>query len=645
MSRAVPNTMPAWARPIRIPDSIEITHTEPAFAIAGKTGIWRVPFKLSKDVPPGSTLKAQLWGGRNNRGMFIDSQIEHPKAEGYIAAELEDGTCIPMQVEKQPGTYVLTLPTGGLKKGQLLTILLGSQAKSGAGIKACKEHVFNKFFVLCSVPVKEPNLPNAWTKETEDQIVAACTMHILGGKNDHIRAYVPASTRLGKIFHILVRPEDEFGNISHQKMGDLIISIDGKKIETEIEKVPNSNCLRAKVSLSAEGTYRIKVHETNSKYEAVSNPTICSAIAQPVYWGMIHGHTEMSDGTGTIDQYFHQLKNEVMMDFAASGDHDHLLETPDEFWKKICKAVKCWHKPHEFITFLGYEWAKWRKNGDGDRNVYYLDDDRPMYRSDDEEYPSPLDLFNILTQNKEKAIVIPHHTGHGGNFCDWKDHSSKYERLVEMFQIRGSYECSEQDGNPVPEKADNCLPYPNGYVQNALALGWRIGFTAGGDDHQGHWGSEFRFHKGKTDYKQGLMSVEAHEKTREAIFEAMYNRRVVATTGARMLLTYHINGTPMGSELSLKNSPNWASLRKISVEFHGTAVVDRIDITRNNSIVHSIPGNGTMDASIAWEDTDAIDKTWLSATKHCNHPFTFYYVRVLQMDGEVAWASPVWIEP
>lgn len=648
MSRDVPNTMPMWARPIRIPESIEITHTAPVFAIAGETGIWRVPFKLSKDVPARSVLKLQLWGGRNNKGAFTDAQIEHPEAEGYIATELEDGTRVSMQAGagNLPGTYVLALPDCGLKKGQSLTILLGGQAKGGAGIKVCKEHIFNKFFVLYSVPVNGPKLPNVWTKEMEDQIVAVCTMHILGGKIDRIRAYAPATTRPRKAFHIIVRPEDEFGNLSHQEMGNISISVNGETLEAEIERVPDSICLRIKISLCTEGIYRIQVREINSGCETMANPTICSDDrAQPVYWGMIHGHTEMSDGTGKIDHYFHQLKNEVMLDFAASGDHDHLWETSDEFWEMTCKAVKRWHKPHEFVTFLGYEWAKWRRNGDGDRNVYYLDDDRPMYRSDDGKYPSPPDLFNTLTQNKEKAIVIPHHTGHGGNFCDWKDHSSEYERLVEMFQIRGSYECSEQDGNPVPEKADNCLPYPNGYVQNALALGWRVGFTAGGDDHQGHWGTEFRFLWGKTGYKQGLMSVEAREKTREAIFEAMYNRRVVATTGARMLLTYHLNGNPMGSELSLKNIPGLAALRKFSVKFHGTAVVDRIDIIRNNSVVYSASGTGLKDLSVSWEDNDPIDDIWLPAAKFCDNSFVFYYVRVVQQNGEAAWASPIWIDP
>jgi hypothetical protein len=294
------------------------------------------------------------------------------------------------------------------------------------------------------------------------------------------------------------------------------------------------------------------------------------------------------------------------------------------------------------VTFPGYEWAKWRRNGDGDRNVYYLADDRPMYRSDDGEYPSPPDLFRALARNEEKAIVIPHHTGHGGNFCDWKDHDGAYERLIEIFQVRGSYECSEEDGNPVPERASAVPPYRPGSVRAALALGWRAGFTAGGDDHIGQWGTEARI---GACYAQGLTCVESDGRSRESIFAAMYDRRTVATTGARMLLTYRLNGSPMGSELSLKAFPELAVCRRVTIEFHGTGAVDRVEVIRSNRVAYSVPARGEQDVSIAWDDREPMEATWLPPAKFCSHPFAYYYVRVIQQDGEVAWASPVWIDP
>lgn len=652
MKATTPDIMPPWARPIRIPEAIEISHAEPPFAIAGERSSWRLPFTLSKDVPPGAILKVQLSGGRNNRGTFEGVQTEHAEADGYIRATLDGGADLPMAPDKKAGTYVIRQPAQGLGKGQVLTIVLGDRKHGGGGITVCRERLLNKFFVLYSVATEtaEPKFPqwagnDVWAEGTDGRIVAACTLHILGGAMTRLRVYTPATCRPGEPVTVLVRPEDASGNLSHVRPGPLTLAAEGKAIAAAFEPVPSSTCLRATVQLPEEGVYRLTVRDTRAGLEAVSNPTLCSRTGQPVYWGMIHGHTEMSDGTGTLDQYFRQLKEEVLMDFAASADHDHRWETSDAYWAVTSAAVKRWHQPHEFVTFLGYEWAKWRRNGDGDRNVYYLQDDRPMYRSDDGDYPTPPDLFKALSGRCEHAIVIPHHTGHGGNFCDWKDHSPEHERLVEIFQVRGSFECSAAEGNPVPERAAKQAPFLKGYVRTALAQGWRVGFTAGGDDHHGQWGSEFRFGAVDGGYKQGAMSVEAGEKTRAALFGALYNRRVVATSGARMLLTYSLNGQPLGSELSVARMPELASRRTLTVSVHGTAAVDRIDIIRNNHVFHSIPGNGGMDLAATIDDRDALDGLWMPPAPHCTHPFAFYYVRVIQTDGEVAWASPTWIDP
>jgi len=48
------------------------------------------------------------------------------------------------------------------------------------------------------------------------------------------------------------------------------------------------------------------------------------------WWGMIHGHSELSDGAGNLRDYFSQLRDECALDFGALSDHDHLFETEDE---------------------------------------------------------------------------------------------------------------------------------------------------------------------------------------------------------------------------------------------------------------------------------------------------------------------------
>ena len=99
----------------------------------------------------------------------------------------------------------------------------------------------------------------------------------------------------------------------------------------------------------------------------------------------------------------------------------------------------------------------------------------------------------------------------------------------------------------------------------------------------------------------------------------------------------------MGSELSAAMDADLHTRRLISIEVHGTAPIERIDIIRNNRVVHSVSGTAP-DCEASWEDTSSLDEVLLPPAKFRASPFCFYYVRVIQADGEVAWASPIWIE-
>ncbi len=129
-------------------------------------------------------------------------------------------------------------------------------------------------------------------------------------------------------------------------------------------------------------------------------------------------------------------------------------------------------------------------------------------------------------------------------------------------------------------------------------------------------------------------------RSRESIWDALWNRRVVATSGPRILLTVELNGHPIGSELKVSSEPALAKSRRIKVAFHGTAPIERIEIIRNNKVVHS-----TKQAEFTWQDTEPLEEILMPPAKHCPHPFCFYYVRAVQTDHQTAWASPIWIDP
>lgn len=622
--------MPRWERPVRIPEKAPLTHADPPCAIAGEPGTWRLPFMIPEDIAGGERLCLLASCKRNSAEAFENLSVKGPREPGAITAFINQDQPIELR-QAAPGSFEFSLPARGVKRGETIVFVIHRAV--------AESRMLDKFFALHKPP---QGTAMRLAPPTLDLVVSACSMHVLGGPATHIHAWARAWADADGEISILVRPEDKFHNLSAWPLKRAAAFLDGRELECVCEPVPNSSCLILKTKPAARGVTGITVRLPETGLVAETNPIMGPAALPELrpFWGMIHGHTEMSDGYGSLNNYFHQLRHEAALDFGAPGDHDHLNETTDEMWKLTCERVRQWNAPGSFVTFLGYEWAKWRRNGDGDRNVYYLEDDKPLFRSDEGEYPTPPDLFRAL--RGENAIVIPHHTAHSGNFCDFKDHDPALERLIEIYQERGSYECAEQDGNPIPEHFPRPPfepypnpPYPGGFIRDALALGWRAGFTAGGDDHTHSAGTGRR--------RDGLMCVFAGELTRHGLWEGMRERRVTATTGARILLFYSVNGKPMGCEHDARKAPGLLDARTMQIEFHGTARARKLEIIRNNRCVHE-ETNRSTDFTMEWTDTEPLAGALMPPAKFCKRPFCFYYIRVRQEDGEMAWASPVWID-
>ena len=95
----------------------------------------------------------------------------------------------------------------------------------------------------------------------------------------------------------------------------------------------------------------------------------------------------------------------------------------------------------------------------------------------------------------------------------------------------------------------------------------------------------------------------------------------------------------MGEEttLSVNDKP-----RIITVKAEGTAPIVKIEIIRNNEVVHTYKKRD-LSAEFQWEDDKPLNQIALSSTYNGDAPFVFYYCRLTQENGQMAWSSPVWI--
>jgi hypothetical protein len=66
----------------------------------------------------------------------------------------------------------------------------------------------------------------------------------------------------------------------------------------------------------------------------------------------------------------------------------------------------------------------------------------------------------------------------------------------------------------------------------------------------------------------------------------------------------------------------------------GTGPIDRVEVIRNGEVSHTErPSQDAAESRYHWEDP---------APRKGETP-SYYYVRVIQKDGQMAWASPIWV--
>ncbi len=160
-----------------------------------------------------------------------------------------------------------------------------------------------------------------------------------------------------------------------------------------------------------------------------------------------------------------------------------------------------------------------------------------------------------------------------------------------------------------------------------LTNGYRIGIMASTDNHSSRAGFGFRRHKAKgigPEVGTSLVAVFAGERTRESVFAGLYNRRVYATSGERILLRMDVDGNPMGTEFRGSTPP------RIRVTVTGTRPIQRIELKKNSKVIFTRPGHDRHETFEYLDRSNAYDNV-------------YYYVRVVQEDGEEAISSPVWM--
>ena len=340
-----------------------------------------------------------------------------------------------------------------------------------------------------------------------------------------------------------------------------------------------------------------------------------------VYWGDMHGHTAISDGKGSLDDYFTHARDNAKLDFVVVSDHDFgnaaPWKMPQETWTLTQDKVDQYTENGKFVAIGGYEWTSQSKYWtpeeplfDGPvkfynhKNVYFPGRVDYLFSSKDPAYNSP----NLLAQAVQGAggLIQNNHLDPRAEGKDQFDYDPIYASVIvntEMWPDTMQYQGKEYSGNTET------------ILREFLRNGGKTGFVGSSDTHEGKPAAK--------------TAVLATELTRPAIFDALRHRRNYAVFNARIVLDFKINDHFMGEEIEIDGNP------RIVAEVKGTDKIEEVVIVRDGAVIHKVnPGSQQV-------GLDFVDDSFPGNS--------YYYLRVIQTDKDEhgnrshAWSSPIWV--
>ena len=336
-----------------------------------------------------------------------------------------------------------------------------------------------------------------------------------------------------------------------------------------------------------------------------------------IFRGDMHRHTDVSQDfkyDGSLLEVYRYALDAAAFDYIVPTDHQ--LGYDQEFtWWQDEKLADLFHVPGSFVPMFGYERSLTFPNGHrniifGKRGTRTL----PIPDAERRGEQRAEKLYAYLHEND--GISMPHSSGTAQG-TDWFNSDPEVEPLMEIFQgYRASYEYLGAPLAASPQKLREQRSgfNPIGYWWDALRKGYKIGVQASSD----HWSTHMSY-----------AMIVAEEFTRESMFAALKARHAYGATD-NIVLDFQATDASgdryiMGDIVKSDRAP------RLSIRAVGTDRIKQFVIVKNQEIVYTSHPN-QEEYSFEYRD-----RAFRAGSN-------YYYIRVVQNDGQVAWSSPIWVE-
>ena len=346
-----------------------------------------------------------------------------------------------------------------------------------------------------------------------------------------------------------------------------------------------------------------------------------------LYFGQLHAHTNLSDGTGTVEQAFEHAANVENLDFLALTDHsnsfegqsglpsagtthlgDENAEEVNASWREGREGARnITAQEGDFVGIYGFEMT-WSGGAPGHINTFnsegFENRNAEPYRKGD-NYEVLEAYYDTLNENPETISQFNHPGDTFGDFMDFALYDPVIDNQITLIEV-GNGEGAIGSSGYFPSYS---------YYTRALDKGWHVAPTNNQDNHKGNWG----------DSNTARSVVLADGLTEDSIYDAMKNYRVYATEDNDLSILYELNGNAMGSILDEQESIN------ITAD-----ISDPTDTSGETKVEVIVNGGQTLAEKTFTGGSATVEFDNLSTG------YGYYYLRVTQADKQIAVTAPVW---
>ena len=511
--------------------------------------------------------------------------------QGDMTAKL-NGTALTV-TKGEDGTYTVTIPAASVT-GDKLTVNISGTDNKHIPISAAAE------ITVKDEPVFSDPTPARGSQTGKDKRPAISVALANAGQNPTVTMTVNGTA---------VTPVYAGGRVTYTPAADMA---DGR---TEVKVTAT----RAD-GKSAEFSWFFTVGKTTYQ----------------LYFGQLHGHTQYSDGAGSLDSalsYIKNLPDSANVQFVAFTDHSNYFDSKNapnveaalydtslvqdsdasHSWKTYKDTIAQFNEDNagSMVAIGGFEMT-W-SGGPGHINTFNTPgivsrNNKTLNNKTDD---AGMKAYYALLSQTEGANSISQFNHPGttfGNFKDFSYWNPVIDSRMYMVEV-GNGEGQIGAGGYYPS-----------YEQYIMALdkGWHLAPTNNQDNHQGKWGNA-------NDARDVILT---DNFTEEGIYDAIRALRMYATEDKNLELGYTVNGLMMGS--SIKTVPGKLDIEVSVYDPDRTDSIAKVEVVVNSGKVAHV-----------WDDAAQLKNGTLSVT--LAPEYSYYFIRVTQKDGDLAVTAPVWV--